>query len=140
MSSQRDRSGRPGDKPQPTFWQYNEWGVCLYNRGCYDDAITELRKAVGACAFPLAVLHVNLGAAYLRSGMYREARESLEEGLYTNPDDQAGHVLLGQALLAMGETGAARTEFDRAWQLNPDSPEGRAAEEGLGRLYGILLR
>lgn len=140
MSSQRDRHGRPGHDEEPTFWDYNERGVFLYSRGSYDQAVAELRKAVGTATIPLTVLYVNLGAAYLRSGMYCEARNSLEEGLHTNPDDQTGHVLLGQALLAMGETGAARTEFDRAWQLDPDSPEGRAAEEGLRRLYGVLLQ
>jgi len=130
MSSQRDRHGRAAHDEEPTFWDYNERGVVLYRRGSYDLAIIELRKAVGAAKFPLAVLHVNLGAAYLRNGMYPEARNALEAGLHANPDDQAGHVLLGQALLAMGETEAARREFYRAWQRDPDSSEGREAEGG----------
>jgi len=139
MSSQRDRRGRPGHDEQPTFWDYNQRGVSFYNRGQYARAIAELRRAVRASSFPLAVLHVNLGAAYLRSGLYGQARAALVEGLRANPDDQTGHLFLGQTLLATGETGAARREFEHARQLNPDSPEGRAAEDELGRLRGVLL-
>jgi Tfp pilus assembly protein PilF len=122
-----------------TFWDYNEMGVFFYRRGDYDLAIAELRRAVGAAAFPIAALYVNLGAAYLGNRMYREARSWLEEGLRTDPDNQTGHVLLGRALLAMGETGAARTAFERARALDPDSTEGRAAEEELLHLYGLPL-
>lgn len=71
--------------------------------------------------------------------MYGEARSALERGLRADPDNQLGHVFLGRALLGMGETGAARTEFQRACALDPDSPEGRAAEEELHHLYGVLL-
>ena len=140
MSSPRDRQNNPRPDARRTFWDHNERALSFYRRGRYDLAIDELRRAVRATAFPLATLYVNLGAAYLRSGMYRQARTSLEDGLQVDPDDQTGHVLLAEALLAMGETGAARTEFEQARQLNPDSLEGRAAEEELRHLHGVLRR
>lgn len=140
MSSPRHRHDRLDHGEPCTFWEYNQRGVCFFNRGRYDLAIREFQRAVGASVFPLAVLYVNLGAAYLRCRMYGPARHSLEEGLRVDPEDQVGHVLLGQALLAAGETGEARTEFDCAWQLNPDSPEGGTAEQELRRLYGVLLK
>lgn len=122
-----------------TFWDDNELGIFFHRRGDYDLAISALRRAVGAAVFPIGVLYVNLGAAYLGNRMYREAQSCLAEGLRVDPDNLSGHVLLGRALLAMGETGAARTEFERARELDPDSPEGRAAEEELHDLYGVLL-
>jgi tetratricopeptide (TPR) repeat protein len=125
------------DTRRRTFWDYNERGLLFYGRGDYDLAIAELRRAVGAAAFPIAVLDVNLGAAYLANGMYQQARSWLEEGVRTDPNNQTGHVLLGRALVAMGETAAAWTAFHHASELNPDSPGGRAAEEELGRLYGL---
>jgi Flp pilus assembly protein TadD len=140
MSSPRYRRRRVAGAERRTFWDHNERGLLFYSRGRYGRAIAELERAVAASVFPPAALYVNLGAAYLRDGRFGEARDSLEEGLHTNPDDQTGHVLLGHALLALGESGAARTEFERAWELNPDSPEGGAAEEELRHLHGVLLR
>src|SRR5437773_419508 len=102
MSSARSRHRRPGRPQRQTFWDYNETGIFFYSRGKYDLAIAELKRAVGTAVHPLATLYVNLGAAYLRNGMYGQACSSLEEGLHTDPDNQTGHVLLGQALLAMG--------------------------------------
>lgn len=140
MSSRRRQDDRHGHSERPSFWEYNQRGVSFYRRGSYDLAIRELRQAVRASPFPLAALYVNLGAVYLRNGMFGKAVDSLEEGLHTDPDDQAGHTLLGQALLALGEMAAATTEFERARELDPDSPEGRAAEEELHHLREGVLR
>jgi tetratricopeptide (TPR) repeat protein len=130
----RRRRGQP-----PTFWDYNERGLMFYRLGDYDQAIAELRRAVGAAVFALPTLHINLGAAYLRKGLYGEARRSLEEALGCDGDSQAAYVLLGHAQLAAGETAAARAAFERACALGPDSLEGRAADEQVHRLYGVLL-
>jgi tetratricopeptide (TPR) repeat protein len=114
-----------------TFWNYNEMGVYFYNRGAYDLAIAELRRAVGAALIPMAVPYVNLGAAYLAKKMYHEAEACLRKALTIKPDNQKGHGLLGRVLLATGATSEALKEFERAWELDPDSPEGRSAHEHL---------
>lgn len=63
-----------------TFFDYNERGIRLYQRQAYDLAVGEFERAVDAAVFPLAVLYVNLGAAYLANKRYPEARASLEKG------------------------------------------------------------
>lgn len=115
-------------KPR-SFWQHNEKGVYFYRRQAYDLAIAELERAVSAAVFPLAVLYINLGAAYLGNRMYPEALASLEKGLGLDPDNQRGHWFLARTLKATGAVAEAVAEFEQAWVLDPDSPEGRAAEE-----------
>ncbi len=118
-----------------SFWEHNEKGVYFYRRQAYDLAIAELERAVSAAVFPLAVLYINLGAAYLGNRMYPEALASLEKGLGLDPDNQRGHWFLARTLKATGAVAEAVVEFEQAWVLDPDSPEGRAAEEDVLSLH-----
>lgn len=112
-----------------TFWDYNEMGLYFYSREAYDLAISELKLAVRAAFFPMATLHINLGAAYLGKKMHREARGSLEQGLALDPDNQKGHWFLAKTLKAIGALAEALAEFELAYSLDPSSPEGQSAHE-----------
>jgi tetratricopeptide (TPR) repeat protein len=123
-----DRGGVTVGKRR-SFWDYNEMGVYFYHRQAYDLAIHELEQAVKAAIFPVPVLYVNLGAAYLGRKRYVEARASFERALALDPDHQKAHWFLGQTLKATGALVDALAAFERALALDPDSPAGRSAEE-----------
>jgi tetratricopeptide (TPR) repeat protein len=114
-----------------TFWDYNEMGLFFYSREAYDLAISEFKLAVRAAIFPMATLHINLGAAYLGKKLYREARGSLEQGLALEPDNQKGHWLLAKTLQATGAPTEALAEFERAYDLDPNSAVGQSAHEDI---------
>jgi tetratricopeptide (TPR) repeat protein len=114
-----------------TFWDDNARGLHFYERQADELAVAAFERAVGAAALPLAVLEINLGAAYLRRTMLPEARARLDQGLALDPDNQWGHWLLGQTLKAAGAFFEARAEFEHAYGLDRDSPAGRLAAEAL---------
>jgi tetratricopeptide (TPR) repeat protein len=117
-----------------TVWDYNEMAVFFYSRGAYDLAISELRRALRSALSPSAVLHVNLGAAYLGKKAYAEAEASLRRGLAIDSRSQIGHALLGRLLRETGRERDAIAAFERARALDPDSPEGRSADAAIHRL------
>ncbi len=123
-----------------TVWNYNEMGVFFYSRGAYALAISEFKLALKSALCPMAVLHVNLGAAYLGKKMYAEAEASLRRGLAIDARSQKGHALLARLLLATGKEREALAEFERACALDPDSPEGKAADEEIRYLHASLAR
>jgi len=112
-----------------TVWDLNEMGVFFYSRGAYDLAISELKLALMAAPAPTAVLHVNLGAAYLGKKMYAEAEAALRRGLAIDPQSQNGHFLLGRLLCETRREREALAEFEQARALDPDSPRAQAAAE-----------
>lgn len=112
-----------------TVWDYNEMGVFFYNRGAYDLAISELKLALMSATVPLAVLHVNLGAAYLGKKLYAEAEAALRRGLAIDPRSQNGHFFLAGVLRETGRAREALAQFERARALDPGSPRGQAAAE-----------
>ena len=112
-----------------TLWDYNEMGLYFYGREAYDLAIGEFKRALKAAFYPIAALHINLGAAYLGKKMYADARAHLSKGLALEPRNQKAHWFLAQTLKATGGSSEALTEFERTWTINPDSVEGRRARE-----------
>jgi tetratricopeptide (TPR) repeat protein len=119
-----------------TVWDYNEMGVFFYSHGAYDLAISELKLALMSALYPIAALHVNLGAAYLGKKAYAEAEASLRRGLAIDPRSQNGHALPGRLLRQTGREREAVEAFERARALDPDSSEGRSAAEEVRRLQG----
>jgi len=112
-----------------TLWDYNEMGLYFYGREAYDLAIRDFKRAVRAAFYPIATLHVNLGAAYLGKKMYADARVHLLKGLALDPHHQKAHWFLAQTLRATGTASQAVAEFERTWTINPDSAEGRQGRE-----------
>jgi hypothetical protein len=45
-----------------SLWSDNEMGLFFYSREVYDLAIGEFKRASTMALFPIAALHVNLGA------------------------------------------------------------------------------
>jgi tetratricopeptide (TPR) repeat protein len=117
-----------------TVWDYNEMGVFFYSREAYDLAISEFRRALKSARYPIAVLHVNLGGAYLGRKMYAEAEAALRCGLAIDPRSQNGHALLARLLLETRKEQEALEEFERARALDPDSPQGRSVAEEIRHL------
>lgn len=117
-----------------TLWDYNEMGVFFYSREAYDLAIAEFKRALKAALFPVATLHVNLGAAYLGKKMYVEARACFARGLTLEPSNQKAHLLLARTLAGMGLLSDALVELERTRTLLPESQEGREAAEEIRAL------
>jgi Tfp pilus assembly protein PilF len=112
-----------------TVWDHNEMGVFFYGRGAYDLAISEFTLAVEVALYPMASLHINLGAAYLGKKMYAEAETSIRRGLAIDGRSQNGHVVLARLLRETRKNEEALEEFERAHALDPDSPRGQSAAE-----------
>ena len=115
-------------------------GLFFYSREAYDLAIGEFRRALKIALFPMAGLHVNLGAAYLGKKMYAEAQASLLTGLRLEPDNQKAHWFLARTLQIIGRLEEAAAEFEKARAIDPESPEGRQAQEELRALSAAMAR
>jgi tetratricopeptide (TPR) repeat protein len=117
-----------------SLWSYNEMGLFFYSREAYDLAIGEFKRALAMALFPIASLHINLGAAYLGKKMYAEARDCLLRGLVLEPGNQKGHWLLAQTLKATGQKSDALAEFERTWAIDPGTPTAENAREEIQAL------
>jgi tetratricopeptide (TPR) repeat protein len=115
-------------------------GLFFYSREAYDLAISEFKRALQASLFPVAALHVNLGAAYLGKKMYGEARACFLRGLALEPNNQKGHWLLGRTLAGMGLVSDALVELERTRALKPESPEGKQAADEIRVLSSSRAR
>jgi tetratricopeptide (TPR) repeat protein len=115
-------------------------GLFFYSREAYDLAISEFKRALQASLFPVAALHVNLGAAYLGKKMYGEARACFIRGLAIEPNNQKAHWLLGRTLGGMGLVSDALVELERTRALKPESPEGKQAAEEIRVLSSSRAR
>jgi tetratricopeptide (TPR) repeat protein len=115
-------------------------GLFFYSREAYDLAIAEFKRALQVALFPMAALHVNLGAAYLGKKMYVEARASLLTALRLEPGNQKAHWFLARTFQGTGALQEAVAELERTRAINPESPEGRQAQEELRALSGSIAR
>jgi tetratricopeptide (TPR) repeat protein len=104
-------------------------GAALANKGLYDEAIEEYRKAVHLKP-DLADVHCLLGAALHCKGvvdgakdLVAEAIRECEAALMLNPDIAEAHCTMGRALFDKGLVDEAIKEHREALWLNPDFPE-----------------
>ena len=56
--------------------------------------------------------HCNLGLAYYKSGMYKEAIESFKQTIRINPDDAGAHFNLGDAYLGLNDEDSALEQYE----------------------------
>jgi tetratricopeptide (TPR) repeat protein len=86
------------------------------------EAIAPLRDAVLLEPFN-AVIHHDLGLAFLESGRIPDAIAALQWAVASNPRYTDAHFLLGIALEKMGDIGGAIVAYDRATELLPSLTE-----------------
>ena len=99
-------------------------GQRAYERGRYQEALTEFEQAVAA-APTSAPARVSLAAALAATGRTPEAVAQLREALRLEPDDSTAHLDLGSLLLATGEPREAVVHLRRASELSPADGEAK---------------
>jgi tetratricopeptide (TPR) repeat protein len=92
--------------------------------GCPQDAIVELKKAVGLCP-TFADLHTRLGSLYRDVGNLAAAREHYQAACASNPRYPAARVLLGVTLLTLGQPEEAAAEWREARAIDPDNKNAK---------------
>jgi tetratricopeptide (TPR) repeat protein len=96
-------------------------GWLYFQQGEYDVAIEKLKIALKLPADKsvIATLHDDIGQAYARKGLYREAETELRKALELNPDAAAYYWHLGLTLEWMGDIPGAVAQYDKALELRP---------------------
>ena len=96
----------------------NEW----VERGNYDSAIAEFRKAVHLNP-DWAENHLNLGRALFTVGRFPEAQQAFAMALRQTPNEWRGHVLMGITLARQNNMEGGLKELEIAAQLSPTTAE-----------------
>ena len=68
----------------------------------------------------MQILIYNLGIAYGKSGMYKEAIESYKQAIRINPGDANTHRGLGDAFIGTGMHKEAIESYKQAVRIDPD--------------------
>lgn len=114
----------------------NNLAVVFFNKGLYDEAIEELKKALEIDPnFTLA--KNNLELVLRKSGRYREYLEQMERELAKAPESEAKQLELAETFKKMGNNAMAISNFSRVLEVNPKSAEART---GLGIIYKTIGR
>jgi choline-sulfatase len=99
-------------------------GDLRYRAGRYADAVSQYGAAIDV-GFEHPDAFLNLGAAALRLGRTREARDALEHGLKMDPGVADAWNQLGTIHAADGRIPEARRAFERALELRSGDAEPR---------------
>jgi tetratricopeptide (TPR) repeat protein len=67
--------------------------------------------------------YFNMGVAYIKNGMFKEAINIYEKAIKINPYDPEIHYYLGIAFINIGEIDSAIEEYNNAIRLKPDYAE-----------------
>ena len=101
-----------------TRWQYNDLGVCLAERGRFDEAISTYRLAL--TKWPdYAVTHNSLGGTLLQQDNLDDAIHHFNEALRLDPDYAEAHNNLGIALARKGLPEDALPHFLASLEADP---------------------
>jgi tetratricopeptide (TPR) repeat protein len=115
--------------------------------GCREEAIEELRKAIGLCP-SFADLHLKLGNLYREGNDFATARDHYAAACTVNPKYVPARVLLGATLLSLGQPSDAIAELNEALAIDPGNKnaqmylrmaEGRSARSLRPSLEGELV-
>lgn len=101
--------------------EHNSRGIELADRGWYDEAIKEFRKAIeldpnSAHAWD------NLASVYSEKKQYREALEAHVKALALEPDSAGSHYNLA-SFLSLHGLDFAVAEYQQSIELEPDFPD-----------------
>ncbi len=99
-------------------------GLCLFNNGEYEQAISQLQQALDLNpAHDQARLLTSL--VYLKKSKADEAIAEIRKVLATNPKNPAAHSILGSAFFAKGMSAEGIAELNRALELDPELVDAR---------------
>ncbi len=115
--------------------EHNSRGIELADRGWYDEAVKEFKKAI---ELDPTSAHAwdNLASVYAEKKSYREALDAHLKALALEPDSANGHYNLA-AFLSLHGLDFAVSEYQQAIELEPDYPD---AHLNLGLAYADLGR
>lgn len=99
---------------------YNNIAWGMFNKGDYQGAVINLRKAVEISP-KYRWGYNNLGLALERLGNLEEAREAYLKAISIDDGFGAAHLNLGSLLMRRGDKNAALKEFNKTVEVAPDS-------------------
>ncbi|MCH9652105.1 MAG: protein kinase [Deltaproteobacteria bacterium] len=105
--------------PTAYHWYANH---CLIPAGRFDEALTQLRRALRLDPLSLAI-NVSVGLCFFYSRAYQRAVKEFEQALEMEGGFAIAHLFLGQALGELGQHEDALREVELAIQLSGGSPE-----------------
>jgi len=111
-------------------------GNCLDDLGKGDEAIDLYKDAIKLTP-DFALLHYNLGFAYLRARKTKEARQELQQSLYLNPNHATSHYLLATIYQELGYRVPAVMGLSTFLLIEPDSQRSIEALDRLNSLIGF---
>lgn len=109
-------------------------GSCLDDMGRPDEAIDVFKTAIKS-APEFALLHYNLGLAYVRTGRLDDARKALQQSLHLNPNHGSSHYLLSTIYQQLGYRIPATLALSRFLTIEPNGPR---TIDALNRLASLL--
>lgn len=101
--------------------------AAAFLHGRFADAVSLANQARSADPSYSAVYDL-AGAAYVKTGDLKSARDAFEQSLRFNGHDSSAYANLGRIFLAAGDQASAAREFTEALWLDPES---ESAHEGL---------
>ncbi len=110
---------------------HNKKGFALYNKGKYEDAIAEFKKALELKPNHYDA-HIGLGGAYSAKGMHDEAIAELKKAIAINPNDPKAYYNIAFVHVAKEDVASALPAYQKAIDLYASRKDKKAAE---GYLY-----
>ena len=108
-------------------WLYAEQSIKL------DDALKLAQKAKTAVPINGGITDT-LGWVYYKKGLYKEARNTLEEAIKLSPDEPTIHHHLGLTYYKEKRTADAKKEFQKALSISQNFPEAQEAKKLLDEI------
>lgn len=114
----------------------NDYGVFLYERGRYDDAVEQLSRAVADPGNPQrAVAYENLGLAQLRTGARTEARNAFNRAIMLRERMPVSLLELAELAFEDSDYPQATTYFDRFRAMSRQTPRSLWLGIRLARVF-----
>jgi tetratricopeptide (TPR) repeat protein len=100
-------------------WGHRFLGDLLFERGRWEDASQEYRKAL-AIDSKQSGLHRSLGEAYLRAGKLAEAETEFRQELELDSRNERAWLSLASLHLVKGQALPALESVGKAWEISPE--------------------
>jgi tetratricopeptide (TPR) repeat protein len=100
-------------------WGHRFLGDLLFQRGRWEDALKEYRKAISSEP-EQAGLHTALGQTYLHAQKLQDAEKEFRLELQLDARNEAALLGLANVQLAMNQAGAALESVETVWEISPE--------------------